>query len=67
MVENNLKIPPANGQQGPASLTNNEPKNFNLLHADSVIKWIVVRTSHKKYKNVISKAEACEKLNSTRA
>ncbi len=57
----NLKISPANGQQGPAILINNEPEDFDLRHADSVIKWIGVRINRKKYKNVISKAGASEK------
>jgi hypothetical protein len=56
-----LKISPANGQQGPAILINNEPEDFDLRHADSVIKWIGVRINRKKYKNVISKAGASEK------
>jgi hypothetical protein len=57
-----LKISPANGQSEPASLTNNEPKNFDLRHAYSFIKWIKVRINGKKNKMYFFKAGVSEKL-----
>ncbi len=42
-------LPPANGKQGPAALTNNKQKNYDQIHADNKVQRSGIRITRKKY------------------
>ncbi len=44
-----LEIPPANGKQGPAALTNDKQENSDQIHADNKAQRSVIRINCKKY------------------
>ncbi len=46
----NLQIPPVNGKQGPAVLTNKKQENFDQTHAENPVKQSGISIDRKKYK-----------------